>query len=232
MPQEELIRYVIIGTSVLFAIIVIAYLILKKTMQKDEFKQIQQLRQGTKRNKLSLEVLYQKLYINFYKIPFLKRYVLKLRRRLEIINIEDEYLTRKQTASILLKALCLIIPTTIIIIMVSKENILLMCILLLFELLIIETITEGMVDKLDNKILKQQIDFFAEIRHAYHEYNMVEEAIYEVAQNDELEVSRQAEKIYEILISSDPEKKFTKCLFLMIPNLNWKNIMILLQIVI
>ena len=155
MPQEELIRYVIIGTSILFAIIVIAYLILKKTMQKDEFKQIQQLRQGTKRNKLSLEVLYQKLYINFYKIPFLKRYVLKLRRRLEIINIEDEYLTRKQTASILLKALCLIIPTTIIIIMVSKENILLMCILLLFELLIIETITEGMVDKLDNKILKQ-----------------------------------------------------------------------------
>ncbi len=210
MPQEELIRYVIIGTSVLFAIIVIAYLILKKTMQKDEFKQIQQLRQGTKRNKLSLEVLYQKLYINFYKIPFLKRYVLKLRRRLEIINIEDEYLTRKQTASILLKALCLIIPTTIIIIMVSKENILLMCILLLFELLIIETITEGMVDKLDNKILKQQIDFFAEIRHAYHEYNMVEEAIYEVAQNDELEVSRQAEKIYEILISSDPETELEK----------------------
>ena len=42
-----------------------------------------------------------------------------------------------------------------------------------------------MVDKIDNKLLNQQIDFFAEIRHAYHEYNMVEEAIYEVAQNDE-----------------------------------------------
>ena len=68
----------------------------------------------------------------------------------------------------------------------------------------------GMVDKLDTKLLKQQIDFFAEIRHAYHEFNMVEEAIYEVSQNDELEVSRQGEKIYEILISDDPETELEK----------------------
>ncbi len=67
-----------------------------------------------------------------------------------------------------------------------------------------------MVDKIDNKLLKQQVDFFAEIRHAYHEYNMVEEAIYQVAQNDELEVSRQAEKIYDILISDDPEVELEK----------------------
>ena len=44
------------------------------------------------------------------------------------------------------------------------------------------------------KLLKQQIDFFAEIRHAYHEFNMVEEAIYQVSQNDELEVSVQGQK--------------------------------------
>ena len=67
-----------------------------------------------------------------------------------------------------------------------------------------------MVDKLDTKLLKQQIEFFAEIRHAYHEYNMVEEAIYEVSQKDQLEVSRQGEKIYEILISDDPETELEK----------------------
>lgn len=67
-----------------------------------------------------------------------------------------------------------------------------------------------MVDKLDTKLLKQQVDFFAEIRHAYHEFNMVEEAIYEVSQNDELEISRQGEKIYEILISDDPEMELEK----------------------
>ena len=39
---------------------------------------------------------------------------------------------------------------------------------------------------------------------------MVEEAIYEASQNDDLEISRQGEKIYEILISDDPETELEK----------------------
>ena len=74
----------------------------------------------------------------------------------------------------------------------------------------VDTFIDGSVDKIDNNILKQQIDFFAEIRHAYHEYNMVEEAIYQVSQDDEKEISRQGEKIYEILISDDPEGELEK----------------------
>ena len=74
----------------------------------------------------------------------------------------------------------------------------------------IDTYIDGMVDKIDNNLLREQIDFFSEIRHAYHEYNMVEEAIYDVSQNEELEVSKQAEKIYEVLISDDPETELEK----------------------
>ena len=74
----------------------------------------------------------------------------------------------------------------------------------------IDTFIDGSVDKIDNKILTQQIDFFSEIRHAYHEYNMVEEAIYQVSQDDEKDISRQGEKIYEILISDDPEMELEK----------------------
>ena len=80
----------------------------------------------------------------------------------------------------------------------TYSNYMLLASLLLFELFFIETLLEGMVDGIDNKLLREQLDFFAEIRHAYHEYNMVEEAIYEVSQDDEKEVSRQAEKIYEV----------------------------------
>ena len=39
---------------------------------------------------------------------------------------------------------------------------------------------------------------------------MVEEAIYQVSQDDEKDVSRQGEKIYEILISDDPEMELEK----------------------
>ena len=110
----------------------------------------------------------------------------------------------------MLNATLIIVPLTIFIIILTYSDTLLLAILLLFEVFLIETIMGGMVDKLDTKLLKQQIGFFAEIRHAYHEYNMVEEAIYEVSQNDQLEISRQGEKIYEILISDDPETELEK----------------------
>ena len=211
MPSNQVILYMLIAVGLLFGIIVIAYMVLRKKLQSSDVMQMQKLRAGTKEKTFSMEILYQKLYTKYIKAPFLKRYLFKIRRRLEIINIDDEYLTRKQTAQILTKALLIIIPVTIVIILIAKSNPLLLSILLIFELFMIDTLVDGMVDKMDNRLLQQQIDFFAEIRHAYHEFNMVEEAIYQVAQDDEnVEMSRQAEKIYEILISNDPESELEK----------------------
>lgn len=198
------------GAAGAFVLIVIAYVILSKNMQKSEYRKIQKLQQGTKEKKFSTEVLFQKLYLTYIKIPFIKRYALKLRRRLEIVNIDDEYNIRKDTAKILTKALAILVPTVVITIMITSNNYLLMFILLIFEVFMMDTLMDGSVDKIDNKLLKEQIDFFSEIRHAYHEFNMVEEAIYQVSQDDEMDVSRQGEKIYEILISDDPEMGLEK----------------------
>ena len=86
-----------------------------------------------------------------------------------------------------------------------------MIIILIFELFIVDSLVDGMVDKLDNNLLNQQVDFFAAMRHSYHETNMVGEAIYQTAQDDEhVEISRQAEKIYNILNSEDPETELEK----------------------
>jgi uncharacterized membrane protein len=205
-----MILYIMGGSAVTLVIIVLIYFILSKKMQGSEYRKIQKLQQGTKQKSFSTEVLFQKLYLTYIKIPFIKRYALKIRRRLEIINIDDEYNTRKGTAKILTRTLAIVVPVMILTIMISSKNFLLMFILLLFELFMIDTLIDGSVDKIDNKILKEQIDFFSEIRHAYHEYNMVEEAIYQVSQDDEKDVSRQGEKIYEILISDDPEMELEK----------------------
>jgi len=209
MSQDVLI-YLMAGVAGLFVIIILAYYMLSKKMQSKETKYVAQLVQGTKKSAFSMEVFYQKFYIQCTKLPFLRRYALKLRRRLEIINLEDEFVTRGQVAKILFRALLVVIPLTFVIVYLTSSNYLLMCSLLLFELFFLETLLEGMVDGVDNKLLKEQLDFFSEIRHAYHEFNMVEEAIYEVAQDDEKEVSRQAEKIYEVLISDDPETELEK----------------------
>ena len=203
--------FIIMGVSVaLMVVIGIAYYIMNKKMQGSEYKKIQKLQRGTKASAFSSEIMYQKLYIFFSRVPFIKRYVLKLRRRLEILNIDDEYITRRDVAKILTKALVILIPLIIITILVTKSNYLLMFILLIFELFMIDILMEGSVDKKDNELLTQQLDFFSEIRHAYHEFNMVEAAIYQVSQDDEKEISRQGEKIYEILTSDDPETELEK----------------------
>ena len=209
--SSDLLLYIVGGAGALFVIVLIAFLILRQVMNKSgDMVKIRQLQKGTKENKFSWEIMSQKLYLIYNKIPIVKRYLRKLRRRLEIINLEDEYLIRTQVAKILTKSLLVIIPATILIILLTKNDLMLMSILIIFEAFIIESFMSGMVDKIDNKILKQQIDFFAEIRHAYHEYNMVEEAIYQVSQNDELEISRQGERIYEILVSDSPEEELEK----------------------
>ena len=203
--------YMVMGFSVAAIVIIgIVYYILSQKMQKSEYKNIQKLQRGTKTSGFSTEVLFQKLYLTYSRIPFLKRYILKLRRRLEILNIDDEYATRRDSAKIITKALVIVLPLLIITIIVTKSNYLLMFILIMFEIFMIDLLIEGSVDKKDDELLIQQLDFFSEIRHAYHEFNMVEEAIYQVSQDDEKEVSRQGEKIYEILISDDPETELEK----------------------
>ena len=91
MPNNDQLKYMIIGVGAIFAVILIVYLILNKKMQKSDYQQIKKLRRGTESNKFSFEVLYQKLYITYSKIPFIKTYILKLRRRIEILNLNNAY---------------------------------------------------------------------------------------------------------------------------------------------
>ena len=208
--QTQTLYYVIYGGIAVLAVLVLAYFILSRKMSKSEYQQIRKLKQGTESNGLSLEVLYQKLYITYSKIPFIKGYILKLRRKLEIIDVEDEYATRRDSAKILTKAFGVLIPVVTATIVITHNNYLLMSIILIFELFMVDTLIDGSVNKMDTNLLKEQLDFFAEIRHAYHEFNMVEEAIYQISQDDEKKISRQGEKIYEILIADDPETELEK----------------------
>ena len=120
--QNNLILYLMGGAGVLFIVIIVAYIMLSKKIKNSDVVQIRQLREGTKENKFSKEILYQKLYIRYLRSPFIKRYLFKIRRRLEIINIDDEYKTRKGTAQILTKALAILLPIIIITIIFTSSN--------------------------------------------------------------------------------------------------------------
>ena len=106
---------VLVGiTGGAFAAIIVAYLIITKALNKGDRKRIKQLREGTSSKNYSADVIYQRLYNTYNKIPFIKRYLKKIRRKLEIIHMQDEYKTRKQASQIITKAICVIIPLTFI----------------------------------------------------------------------------------------------------------------------
>ena len=133
----DLITYIIIIAGVLFVGVLLAYLILMKKMGKSEYRQMKKLQEGTKAESFSMDILYQKLYIRYIKTPFIKRYIFKLRRRLEIINLDDEYITRMESAKIITKAILIFVLVALLTILITKNNLLLMTILKLRKYLIL-----------------------------------------------------------------------------------------------
>ena len=62
MLTTEMLKYIMIGTGAVFAIVIVIYLILVKKMGKSEYRQMKKLQEGTKADTFSMDILYQKLY--------------------------------------------------------------------------------------------------------------------------------------------------------------------------
>ena len=77
--NNQILLYLMIGTGGLFCIILIAYVMLNNKLKSKETKYIAQLVEGTKTSGFNMDVFYQKIYIYCY--------VLKVRRRIEIVNL-------------------------------------------------------------------------------------------------------------------------------------------------
>ena len=133
--STQMLLYVIYAVGGIFGAIVVAYLIISKKMQKSDYQKIQKLRQGTKSNGFSIEILYQKLYIAYSKIPYIKSKVFKLRRRLEIINVDDEFNVRRNSAIILTRNLIVVLVIMTLSFILTHSNYLLMSIIFIYRLI-------------------------------------------------------------------------------------------------
>lgn len=156
------------------------------------------------------DAFYQKIYNKIDRIPFVNRYLRKIRRRLELINQDDEYTIRKETGKITLKGIFLFLLAAIILAYINRNNTFIMSVSLLGVFIVIENLTEQMINKVENRLLEQELEFFSEVRHAFHSTNMVEEAVYDASLMEEQEIVSQANVIYNILISADPEIELEK----------------------
>ena len=143
-------------------------------------------------------------------ILFVNLYDYKIRRRIELINNDDEYMIRNDTARIALKNIFLALAFSILLAYINRDDLFMMMVSMIGVLVVIENMTERGVNRIEDRLLTQQLDFLSEVRHAFHTTNMVEEAIYDASIMEEYEITAQANRIYEILISADPEMELER----------------------
>ena len=96
--------------AVLIIGIIALFVYLQKKSKNSDVARIQKLRKGTDTKKFSSDIMYQKMYVFFLRFPITRFYLLKIRRRLEINNADDEFSVRLQASKIIAKAFAIIIP--------------------------------------------------------------------------------------------------------------------------
>ena len=199
----------IMGAMLVF--IITAFVIIQHKNKKSEKNALKRSLEATgKKSALSKTAFYQKIYLSLATTPLIKRYLFKVRMRLELVGNDDEYNVRAAAGKATLKAIILTVLASVVLMYINRESTFMMLSSIIAVLVVVENITEMSVSKIEDKLLNQQLDLFSEVRHAYHETNMVEEAIYDASLLEENEVNFQADKIYNIMISPDPETELEK----------------------
>lgn len=163
----------------------------------------------TKINKeAKLEILLLYLYRVFSRFTFSKKSIRNIRSRIEILGHTNERTIRLGVIKLYVLVEAIMLAIFLLIVLISRKPIIIG--LWIFVLWILsETLVDFLVVRLKNKLLGQQIRFNELVRHKYYETRMVDEAIYETCDElgkDYYKIVLQGERIYDILLSKDPEE--------------------------
>lgn len=139
-----------------------------------------------------------------WRIPPLRIYMRNIRRRIARIHAYDEATMRLETMKLTYMALGIMFVSVVALVVVSRD-LSFMIAVLLGALVVHGLLIDAFIHRVENRLLRQLIGLFADVRHHYHQHGMVEEAIYEAAEVDTHEASLHAHNIYELLVSADPE---------------------------
>ncbi|WP_018755629.1 hypothetical protein [Paenibacillus terrigena] len=199
----------VVGCSILLAsFLFIVYRIVERRQRSTIHGQLQsrQLweRLHTKKWGERLSQLYQRCYFIFGRIPVLRQYVHKIRRRIASIHAYDELTMRRETVHIVLITLLLVMVTFGLLIMMHQSLTSLVVVGLTF-LILNNMMIDMFVHRVENRLLKRFVHFLGDVRHYYHAHGMIEEAIWDASEHATHEAEQHGKKIYDILTSAEAE---------------------------
>lgn len=151
-------------------------------------------------------LFYQRAYIQFMRIPFFRRKLVRIKLRLASINPYDELTLRRETMRITLHTLTFLLLGVIVFAIIS-QSFMGTLFAIIGAILLNSLLVTVYVKKVEDKLLVQLVDFLEEERHQYQDTKEVDVAIYEAAQLSQHEIKLQMEKIHSMLTGKNPPKE-------------------------
>lgn len=189
--------------GILIAILVIAYILLVKSIKK---------RKGlivANNSKASLKGIFW-LYRFFSQTPVLKRYYKKIKTHLEVNYPADEMSVRRKATLTMAKCFGLCLAIIVFVIAISKGDCFFICMGVFMTYFAFTYLITNSQEKLDGKLINQLGTFITDIRHYYSSQSAVEDAIYDTLDETPYEMGLHATKIYKILTSTDVKQEVDK----------------------
>ncbi|KOP68780.1 hypothetical protein AMS62_28715 [Bacillus sp. FJAT-18019] len=149
---------------------------------------------------------FQIVYRYGIKIPVVKSYLRRIRQRIAIIHPYDEIALRYETVKLTV-AITGTIGLTALLLIWSQPDLGFIVIVILAAAVINNMLVEMFINRMERKVLVQSVELFSLVRHHYQQHGMVEEALYEGAEASGHEISLHAHRIYNALVSEDPDEE-------------------------
>lgn len=166
---------------------------------------------SSKKNTFSVRMNknYQKAYTVLSRIPIIKGLVGKIRKRIETLAIYDEYSLRREVMKIVFTIASLLI-FIVFILLFSRPSLLIVFWILLGITFLTGLLIDFFVYRVEARLLVQIKDFINRVRYFYQQTKMIDEAVYESIPHVGPEMRVQANRIYEILTSVNPDVEMAK----------------------
>ncbi len=148
----------------------------------------------------------QQAYNKTSRMPIIGKGIARIRGRLETLAVYDEYTIRREVMRIAFTIVAFILSITIVVLLIRPSW------LVVFWVLLGIIFTTGIildvfVYRVEVRLLNQLKMFNNRVRFYYQQTKMVDEAVYDAIQQVGPEMKIQADRIYKILTSAEPEKE-------------------------
>ncbi|MCX7920456.1 MAG: hypothetical protein N3B21_00315 [Clostridia bacterium] len=148
-------------------------------------------------------------YLYFSKFFLTRRYIGRIRKRVEILELSDNWTVGRKTMRFAYISLSSAFGMFLFFMFLGLDLYFLI-IALLTVYIVHNQILKIFVDGIENKILFQFEKFLGDVRHHFHEHGMIDEAIYDSTEHSAYEISLHANRIYEVLTANDVDEEVEK----------------------